>query len=453
LKINRTTALAPDRIDVAESRLRLQTLIRLRWVAVVGQTATVLFVHFGLGFMLPLILCSIAIGAAAAFNLALQLYFPPTKRLLSMPAMLMLGFDLIQLSALLYLTGGLQNPFSLLLVVPVAVSASTQPVRITLAIGTLAVICASALLAFHMPLPWVSSELEELPFLYKTGIWTALVCCIIFMGAYASRTAQETRTMSDALSATELVLAREQKLSALDGLAAAAAHELGTPLSTIALVATELAREITPESPFYEDVQLLRSQASRCREILGSLTQNTGEQDAMYSQMSLGHLIEEVVEPYRIFEKTIEVVMAPPASENGEAEQEPVIERNAGLIYALTNLVENAVDYASTKVIITVNWDSDDINIIITDDGPGIAPQIIRHLGEPYITSRPRLPETEFSGESEGMGLGFFIAKTLLERSNGSLKLKNKTAPASGAIVEINLNRDRLETSSFPSML
>jgi two-component system sensor histidine kinase RegB len=425
--------------------LRLQTLIRLRWVAVTGQTAAVLFVYFGLGFSLPLAACVIAIGVAAAFNLALQIYFPPNKRLLSTPAMLMLAFDMLQLAVLLYLTGGLQNPFSLLLVVPVAVSASTQPLRITIAIGALAVLCASALLAFHMPLPWLSAEQQELPFLYKTGIWAALVCCIIFMGAYASRTAQENRTMSDALAATELVLAREQKLSALDGLAAAAAHELGTPLSTIALVARELERDIPNDSPLYEDVQLLRSQAARCREILGSLSANTEEQDAMYSQMSLGHLIEDVIEPYRIFDKTIEVVLLPAQSKNGQSEPEPVISRNAGLMYALTNLVENAVDYAKSKVVITGRWTAESINIVITDDGPGIAPQIIRHLGEPYVTSRPRLSDKEFDGESEGMGLGFFIAKTLLERVGGNLALKNKTTPATGAIIEIDLRRDRLD--------
>ncbi len=445
MKLIRTPSSIPERVDVTDSRLRLQTLIRLRWVAVFGQIAAVLFVYFVLGFSLPFPACAIAIGIAALFNLALQLLFPPNKRLLSLPAMLMLAFDLLQLSVLLFLTGGLQNPFSLLLVVPVAVSASTQPLRITIAIGALAVLCASALLAFHLPLPWLSAELDELPLLYKTGIWTALVCCIIFMGAYASRTAQENRTMSDALAATELVLAREQKLSALDGLAAAAAHELGTPLSTIALVATELEREVPKDSPLYEDVQLLRSQAARCREILGSLTSNTEEQDAMYSRMSLGHLIEEVIEPYRIFDKTIEVVLLPARSKNGKGDPEPVISRNAGLMYALTNLVENAVDYAKTKIVITGRWNADSINVVITDDGPGIAPQIIRHLGEPYVTSRPRLVDKEFTGEPEGMGLGFFIAKTLLERVSGNLTLKNKTPPATGAIIEVSLRRDRLE--------
>jgi len=435
---------ARERIEFGESRLRLQTLVRLRWVAVAGQTLTVLIVSYGLGFALPLAACLAVILISALSNVVLQIYFPPSKRLTSMNAMLMLGFDLLQLSGLLYLTGGLQNPFSLLLVVPVAVSASTQPLRITVILGAFAVVSASVLVLYHMPLPWPSNEMQQLPLIYRFGIWTALVCCILFMATYAWRTAQETRLMSDALTATELLLAREQKLSALDGLAAAAAHELGTPLSTIALVAKELQREIPEESPLHEDVQLLRSQASRCREILSALAQNTGETDIMFSKMSVSHLIEEVIEPFRVFDKTIEVNLKPPP-ENGRAGPEPVIERNAGVIYALTNLVENAVDYASGKVRIEAKWTKDDIILEIGDDGPGFAPHIIGRLGEPYVTTRAPFPEEEADEESSGMGLGFFIAKTLLERSNGSLTLDNREFPDTGAVVRVSLKRHQNE--------
>ncbi|NJM35146.1 MAG: ActS/PrrB/RegB family redox-sensitive histidine kinase [Rhodomicrobium sp.] len=433
-----------EHIDLSKSRLRLQTLIRLRWVAVLGQTATVLGVHYGLGFVLPLMACLAVISLSALSNIVLQAYFPPSQRLKSAHAMLMLGYDLLQLSALLYLTGGLENPFSLLMVVPVAVSASTQPLRITVIISGLAVLCATLLVLFHMPLPWAPDTPQKLPLLYILGAWTALISCIVFMAVYAWRTAQETRQMSDALTATELLLAREQKLSALDGLAAAAAHELGTPLSTIALVAKELEREIPDGSPLREDVQLLRSQAARCREILGALAQNTEEADVMYSQMSLGHLIEEVVEPFRIFDKSIEVTLDPPQAKGGAAIAEPVLARNPGVLYALTNLVENAVDYASSKVRIGANWTRDEINIAIEDDGPGFAPHIIGRLGEPYVTTRARLPSLEHENESEGMGLGFFIAKTLLERSNGMLSLENREPPGSGAMVRVSLRRDRL---------
>jgi two-component system sensor histidine kinase RegB len=432
---------APERIEFGRSRLRLQTLIRLRWVAIAGQTVAVLLVHYGLGLTLPFAACMAVIVASALSNVGLQIYFPPSKRIRSYHAMLMLGFDILQLTALLYLTGGLQNPFSLLIVVPVAVSASTQPLRITVVLCTLALACASALILFHLPLPGTPTHFNQLPLLYRFGLWSALVCCIVFLATYAWRTAQETRLMSDALAATELLLAREQKLSALDGLAAAAAHELGTPLSTITLVSKELLREIPEDSPWREDILLLRGQALRCGEILSRLTKNTGATDLVFSTMSLGHLIEEVVAPFRTFEKNIEVRMLKSPAKNGKAEAEPVISRNPGLIYALSNLVENAVDYAHSKVEIMADWSRDDITLSITDDGPGFAPHIFGRLGEPYVTTRPRFSELEEITDSGGMGLGFFIAKTLIERSSGSLMLDNRDFPESGAVVRVILKR------------
>jgi two-component system sensor histidine kinase RegB len=321
------------------------------------------------------------------------------------------------------------------------VSASTQPLRITVVLCTLALACASALILFHLPLPGTPTHFNQLPLLYRFGLWSALVCCIVFLATYAWRTAQETRLMSDALAATELLLAREQKLSALDGLAAAAAHELGTPLSTITLVSKELLREIPEDSPWREDILLLRGQALRCGEILSRLTKNTGATDLVFSTMSLGHLIEEVVAPFRTFEKNIEVRMLKSPAKNGKAEAEPVISRNPGLIYALSNLVENAVDYAHSKVEIMADWSRDDITLSITDDGPGFAPHIFGRLGEPYVTTRPRFSELEEITDSGGMGLGFFIAKTLIERSSGSLMLDNRDFPESGAVVRVILKR------------
>jgi two-component system, sensor histidine kinase RegB len=439
--------MALERIDLGESRLRLQTLVRLRWVAVLGQTVTVLGVHYGLGFPLPLVACLAVIGFSALTNIILQRYFPPSQRLKSLHAMQMLGYDVLQLSGLLYLTGGLQNPFALLLVVPVAVSASTQPLRITVILGGLAVACASLLTMFHQPLPWAPGAMETLPLVYLLGIWTALVSCIAFMATYAWRTAQETRQMSDALAATELLLAREQKLSALDGFAAAAAHGLGTPLSTIALVAKELEREIPKDSPLQDDIQLLRSQAARCRDILRALARNTGESDAMFSQMGLGHMIEEVVEPFRVFGMEIIVSLRPPIGKNGQAEPEPVLARNAGVLYALSNLVENAVDYASSKVEIVADWNAEAVHIAILDDGPGFSPHIIGRLGEPYVTTRSRNQLGEADSDVEGLGLGFFIAKTLLERYDGTLKLDNRHFPERGAVVTVTLQRTAWETS------
>jgi two-component system sensor histidine kinase RegB len=439
---NKRRAAATERWDAGESRLRLQTLVRLRWVAVAGQLLTVLTVRFLFGFSLPIWSCLAVIALSAVLNAYLQTQFPPSKRLKSGFAASMLGYDLLQLSALLYLTGGIQNPFALLMVVPAAISASTQPLRITVGLCALAVVCASLLMLFHMPLPWRPAEGLGLPLAYMVGVWAALVSCILFMAVYAWRTTQENRLMLDALTATELRLAREQKLSALDGLAAAAAHELGTPLSTISLVAKELEREIPPDSPLREDITLLRSQAARCRDILGTLTQHSGESDAMYSKMTLGHLIEEVVQPFRVFGIAIDVQLRPDLGGQGAAQ--PVFRRNAGVIYGLTNLVENAVDYASSRVEITAYWDEDTVRLVIVDDGPGFAPNVLGRLGEPFVTTRAR-SDAESDEEGEGMGLGFFIAKTLLERSNATLSLENRERPESGARVEIVWKRAEID--------
>ncbi len=430
--------MAPERTNFGDSRLRLQTIVRLRWVAVIAQTITILAVAFWLGFPVPLTACLAVVGLSAALNVFLHVAYPRNLRLRTDYATLMLGYDLMQLSVLLFLTGGLQNPFALLMVVPVAVSASTQSLRKTSILGGLAVLSAAIMTRYYWPVPWTPGELQ-LPTLYIYGSWVALVSCILFMAIYAWRTTQETRQMSDALAATEMLLAREQRLSALNGLAAAAAHELGTPLGTIALVAKELEREIPEDSGFRDDILLLRSQAMRCRDILSRLTQNSGQSDAVYSQMTLGHLIEEVIEPYRLFGIEIAVTLRP-ATVNGHAHPEPVLPRNAGVIYALTNLVDNAVDYASSMVEITADWDGEGIRLTIADDGPGFAPNVIGRLGEPYVTTRARVQASE-DDETSGMGLGVFIAKTLLERYGATLRLENRKAPQPGAMVEVVWNR------------
>ncbi len=444
------TGAAIGRLDINGSRLRLQTIIRLRWVAVLGQTLTVLLVYFGLGFKFPLAACLGVIALSACLNIVLQLAFPASKRLLSRYAMLMLGYDILQLALLLCLTGGLQNPFALLMVVPVAVSAATQPLGITSALAGFAVLCASLLTRFYWPLPWNQSEPLQLPFMYLIGNWTALVSCIVFIALYAWRTGQETRVMSEALAATELILAREQKLSELDGMAAAAAHKLGTPLSTIVVIARELERVIPEDSPMREDAQLLRSQALRCREILGELTRYTGEADEVFSTMRLTHLLEDVVDQYRGFGVEVKVRSEPVPKRTGEPSQEPVMRRNPGVLYGLGNLVENAVDFARSKVDIDAQWDEDVVSVTISDDGDGFPANIMSHLGEPYVTTRG-MSQTD-DGREHGMGLGFFIAKTLLERSGASIQLRNRTGPESGAVINLKWQRDRLQAGASASV-
>jgi two-component system, sensor histidine kinase RegB len=269
-----------------------------------------------------------------------------------------------------------------------------------------------------------------MPFVYTAGMWVAVVSSILFTAVYAYRVAQEARLLANALAATELVLQREQHLSALDGLAAAAAHELGTPLATIALVAREMEKALGSDPRFREDVTLLRSQSERCREILKRLTSLSTEGELHIARLPLTSLVEEVAAPHRDFGIAIEL-------EAGEqAGPEPVGRRNPGVIYGLGNLVENAVDFAKSKVTVRWRWDEARIVISVIDDGPGFPPDIIDRIGEPYMSTRQGV---EPGG---GLGLGLFIAKTLLERSGATMRFTNSLVPGEGATVEVSWPRE-----------
>ncbi len=441
---------APTTFEEGTSRLRLQTIVRLRWLAVIGQTTTVAIVHWGMGFALPIGLCLLVIALSAWLNIFLRIRYPASHRLKTRTATLMLSYDTLQLAALLYLTGGLQNPFGLLIVVPVTVSATTQPPQHTIMLGVLAIAASTLLTHYYMPLPWIEPGMLALPFHYVTGIWVADVCGIIFIALYAWRIAKEARLMSDALTATELVLAREHQLSALDGLAAAAAHELGTPLSTITVVAKELLRELPEDSPNRDDVMLLHTQAQRCREILSTLTRRESEPDAMFAKVPLSDLLAEVVEPHRDLGIEIEIHTNPSlmADLDEATSREPVSPRHPGVLFGLGNLIENAVDFATTRVDIDAEWDEATATVRIRDDGPGFKAGILEHLGEPYVTTRPNHHDGEDGGEPMGLGLGFFIAKTLLERSGAQVTTANRSADSKGAMITIVWPRAEMDVAT-----
>lgn len=410
--------------------LRLQTLVRLRWVAVIGQLGAVLVVRFGLGFDLPLAACLGVIAVSGWLNAYLSLRWRPTHRLADRSAAALLAYDILQLAALLWLTGGLQNPFAFLFLVPVTVSATSLPRTMTVALGVLALGLASLLAVEHQPLPW-HGELV-LPTLYLAGLWAALISGTIFSALYAGRLALEARQMQEALVATETVLAHAQQLSALDGLAAAAAHELGTPLSTIALVAKELKREFPDAAPrIAEDLDLLNSQALRCREILSRLSNREAQADTMLQRLRLTVMLEEIIEPLRGAGVVIRVETAA-----GEG-PEPVLMRNPAVLYGLTNLLENAVDFARSQVEIEARWSADLVSLTIRDDGPGFSEEIYARLGDPFVTSRKGHETAEPGAGHEGMGLGFFIAKTLLQRSGAVVSLSNRKPPQHGAVVHV----------------
>jgi len=424
--------------DVTGDRVRLQTIVLLRWLAVSGQTAAILIVEFGFGFALPLGWCLAAIAASAWLNILLSLRYTSATRLPDWQASAYFAFDVLQLAVLLYLTGGLENPFVLLVLAPVTISAATLSLRSTMLLVALAIVCVTALAFFHMPLPWFADEPVRLPFLYVAGIWVSLLLGIGFITAYARRITQESKRMSDALAATQLVLARGQRLSALDGLAAAAAHELGTPLGTIAVIAKELKRGGLSGPDAAEDVELLFSQAERCKEILSRLTQRPGEGDALHSQLLLSLLVEEVVRPHRDMDVAFDIDIA---AEHANV-PEPHFWRQPEILYGLGNFVENAADFAESEVRVTARYDAERIEIAIEDDGPGFTAEVLDRLGEPYVTTRPRnaVPDPEPEGH-EGMGLGVFIAKTLLERTGAQVQIGNRPAPARGAAIVVTWPR------------
>jgi two-component system, sensor histidine kinase RegB len=425
--------------------VRLDTLVRLRWLALIGQTTAVLVVYVGLDYELPVWACLAVIALAAWLNVALRVRFPLTQRLEPDRAAWLLAFDIAELAVLLYFTGGLQNPFAILLLGPVLLSAPALPPRMTLMLGGFAILCATVLIFVHEPLPWDVAPPLVLPAVYVMGVWLSILLAIGFIGVHAWQITEEGRQLADALAATELVLAREQHLSQLDGLAAAAAHELGTPLSTITVIAKDLQLALKPGSEHADDVRLLNEQAKRCRAILGKLTELSSSGDP-YDHMKLSTLIEEVVAPHRNFGVAIEVALSP-----GDA-AEPVGGRNPAILYGLGNLLENAVDFARERVEVAASWSGEDVAVTISDDGAGFAPEIMERIGEPYVTSRSGQPASlegegggHEAGETSGLGLGFFIAKTLLERSGAKLDFENRAFPDRGAIVRVRWNRGDFE--------
>lgn len=416
--------------------VRLNTTIRIRWLAIVGQTVAVLFIHFVMGFDMLLLPCLLVIAMSAWLNLFLRVRYPGNVRWRGPAVMGLLAYDILQLASLLYLTGGIQNPFSILLVVPVIVSAATQRAKYTALLFVLALAATSLLVFFHQPLPWFEPGGIVLPLEIKAGIWVAIASTMAFTAVYMFRMADESRKLADALAATELVLQREQHISNLDGLAAAAAHELGTPLATISLVTKEMLREAETGSSLKEDMELLHSQADRCREILRKISTLSSEEDENITTLSIGVLLEEVAAPYRLGDAVIDIRL------EGEPPL-PVARRNAAIIYGLGNLLENAVDFAETRVAFSASWNQQKVAITISDDGKGFSPAVLEHIGEPFISHH----SASHMDTGGGLGLGLFIAKTLLERSGAMLTFRNKPAKG-GAAVEVVWNRADFEQAS-----
>ena len=417
-------------------RLRVRTLTNLRWVAIAGQTITVLVVAYVLKLPTPVAACFALIALAAWLNVLVSLATSGQRLATDTEAASHIAFDILQLSGLLYLTGGIINPFSLLLIGPATLAAATLPLRPAILLALLAIVACMFLAVTALPLPSPDAEPFDPPLLNRIGAILARVLGISFTAAYAWYAARESARMELALDTAHTVLAREQRLSALGALAASAAHELGTPLATISIVAKEMLR-ITPEGPLREDADLLVAQAERCRDILRRLTSTPEAADAVHERMTLLQVVQESIAPHaRRPDVRVEAVVSGP-----HGAPPPEIWRLAEILHALTAFVENAVDFARSEILVTARFDPKHIAIEVRDDGPGFAPEVLLKLGEPYVTSRPGA-ESMRSGHV-GMGLGFFIAKTLLERTGASVDSRN--GRHGGAVITARWRREAIE--------
>jgi two-component system sensor histidine kinase RegB len=418
--------------------VRLRTLIVLRWTAIGGQLAVITIAQQVFHLDINLGLCFVAVGASVIANLIAIFVYPRNKRLSENEVTLMLVFDVIQLTALLFLTGGLHNPFAMLILAPVAIAATALRARATVIVGIVAIATVTLVLWFHVPLRTDTDEIIQMPQIFVFGFWVAIVIGVIFIGAYARRVASEINSMSEALLATQMALSREQKIVDLAGVVAAAAHELGTPLATIKLASSELMEELVNNPELLEDAQLIRDQTDRCRDILRSMGR-AGKEDLLLRHAPLTAVIREAAEPHTDRGKVITITA------NSSAEQEikqPTILRKPEIIHGLRNLIQNAVDFSRAHVSIEASWNDKFITIRIADDGIGFPAHVIDRIGDPFLRDRRSEESSQLRPEYQGMGLGLFIAKTLLERSGAELTFVNGSNDSdgqsvTGAIVQV----------------
>lgn len=415
--------------DDPKGSFRRYTLVLLRWAAVLGQALTLFIVSAVLGFEYPILQCSLIVGFSALVNVFVTVILPLDRSVGNLETGLHLGFDTWQLASLLWFTGGITNPFTILFLAPIVTAATTLSRSVLFGLCGFTLVLSLGLLFYYEPLPWAPAGSFELPFTYRFGAWIAIAVGAAFTSLYAWRVTRESRSMSAALAATESMLAQEQKLSALGGLAAAAAHELGTPLATIQVIAKEMSRELPEDTPLGEDARLMLSQAQRCREILEQLSMRGDAGDVIHDSLTVEALLEEAAEPFIGQDKDIAII----ATGQGP---EPELRRQPELIYGMKNYIENAVSFASERVEISASWTEDRLTITIDDDGPGFDPTLKSKLGQPYITRRRK------SGAG-GLGLGVFIATTLIKRTEGRVKFTQ--SPSSGARVELQWARSVLK--------
>jgi two-component system, sensor histidine kinase RegB len=446
-----------DHPDSGDSAARsnwvpLRTLVLLRWMAIAGQSAAILIAWRFFDIAIDTLPCLAVIGFSAILNLVFSLYFPENRRLSQLEALGVLIFDSCQLALLLYLTGGLNNPFALLILAPATIAATALQDRATAIIGALTLVLVSILAVAHVPLRLTDGSIIAVPRIFGFGFWLALVIGVMFLGLYARRVTRELQVMSEGLLATQMALARAQKLTDLSGVVAAAAHELGTPLATIKLASSELADELADRPLLREDAELIRDQADRCRDILRSMGR-AGKDDLHLRTAPFAAVVEEAAEPHSNRGAKLHIHLP-----TDRIDTQPNIRRRPEVIHGLRNLVQNAVDFSRGDVWIDLDWSDTDLSFLIVDSGPGFPSHLLGRIGDPFMRHRP--PASAAAGgrrEYEGMGLGLFIAKTLLERTGATLQFSNASDPfltederpqKSGAMIRVSWPRHRIQADS-----
>lgn len=435
-------------VSARGDRVRLGTLILLRWMAIAGQLSVIFVAWRFYGIDLDLGLSLLAVCPAVLANLVAIFVFPQSKRLTEAEAAAVFLFDTSQLALLLSITGGLNNPFAVLIIAPATIAATALRTRATIVVALATVAWVTLIAVVHLPLRTRDGTEIVVPGLFGFGFWLAIVTGVVFLALYARRVAIEIQSMGDALLATQMALAREQKLTDLGGVVAAAAHELGTPLATIMLASGDLVEDLADQPALCADARLIREQADRCRAILRSMGR-AGKDDLHMHAAPLSAVLHEAAEPHEARGRTI--VFHPPDSSPGT--DQPQILRLPEVIHGLRNFIQNAVDFAHDCVWIEAEWTEARITVRIADDGPGYPPQLLGRIGDPFMRRRREDPAPGREGY-EGMGLGLFIAKTLLERTGAEVSFANGADPflteaerpeRCGAIIEIRWPRDRIE--------
>ena len=413
-------------------QLEKKTVVVLRWIALIGQLITIYIVNFFLKFELPLMYCTLTIFFGGLTNVFIQFNFK-RNYLNNLESTILLFYDVIQLSVIIYLTGGITNPFVLFLIVPGVVSSTLLNLSSTLFLSIMTVFSLILLTFNYLPLPNPGNLHFHVPDFYIFAITLALIIILFFLNYFGFRFGSEARKRGKALNKLEIILAKEQELESIGHQAAAAAHSLGTPLSTITVIAKELKKEIPNDSKYIEDINILTTQAKKCGEILKKISQRKIVEDEYISNITLQDLLDEIIRSFsEISDKKISLDLQ-------NANQKISIQRSAEITYGLRNFVGNAVKYSKSKIDIILKIENKRIEIQIIDDGPGFPEDIFKLIGEPYIFSKSKKLKSK-----SGLGLGTFIGKTLLERKKATVYFSN--TETSGASVNISWKISDLKT-------